>query len=129
VFRIIKRDGVPLAHDGRPGTRQPIHAPTTLHPQWRRQGHEETLSALTGLQRAGKIRAFGASTFPAYRIVQAQWAAREHHLRSYVTEQPSYSILQRGIETHVLPVTEQVGLKGLWRLVGHGRGRLVDRDR
>jgi aryl-alcohol dehydrogenase-like predicted oxidoreductase len=28
----------------------------------------------------------------------------------YVTEQPSYSILQRGIETHVLPVTEQYGL-------------------
>ena len=32
---------------------------------------EETLSALTDLQRAGKIRYFGSSTFPAYRIVQA----------------------------------------------------------
>jgi aryl-alcohol dehydrogenase-like predicted oxidoreductase len=71
---------------------------------------EETLSALTDLQRAGKIRYFGSSTFPAYRIVQAQWAARESHLSRYATEQPSYSILQRGIETHVLPVTEQYGL-------------------
>ncbi|GAA4608145.1 aldo/keto reductase [Actinoallomurus liliacearum] len=71
---------------------------------------EETLSALTDLQRAGKIRYFGSSTFPAYRIVQAQWAARENHLSRYVTEQPSYSILQRGIEAHVLPVTEQYGL-------------------
>ncbi|MZE80754.1 aldo/keto reductase [Streptomyces xinghaiensis] len=71
---------------------------------------EETLSALTDLQRAGKIRYFGSSTFPAHRIVQAQWAAREHRLSRYVTEQPSYSILQRGIETHVLPVTEQYGL-------------------
>ncbi|MEU9306673.1 aldo/keto reductase [Streptomyces sp. NPDC048256] len=71
---------------------------------------EETLSALTDLQRAGKIRHFGSSTFPAHRIVQAQWAAREHHLSRYVTEQPSYSILQRGIETHVLPVTEEYGL-------------------
>jgi aryl-alcohol dehydrogenase-like predicted oxidoreductase len=71
---------------------------------------EETLSALTDLQRAGKIRYFGSSTFPAYRIVQAQWAAREYHLSRYVTEQPSYSILQRGIETHVLPVTGQYGL-------------------
>ncbi|MDK1349209.1 aldo/keto reductase [Streptomyces sp. 378] len=71
---------------------------------------EETLSALTDLQRAGKICYFGSSTFPAYRIVQAQWAAREHRLSRYVTEQPSYSILQRGIETHVLPVTEQYGL-------------------
>ncbi|HEX3788664.1 MAG TPA: aldo/keto reductase [Pseudonocardiaceae bacterium] len=71
---------------------------------------EETLSALTDLQRAGKIRHFGSSTFPAYRIVQAQWAAREHHLSRYVTEQPPYSILQRDIENDVLPVTEQYGL-------------------
>jgi aryl-alcohol dehydrogenase-like predicted oxidoreductase len=71
---------------------------------------EETLSTLTDLQRAGKIRYFGSSTFPAYRIVQAQWAARENHLGRCVTEQPSYSILQRGIETHVLPVTEEYGL-------------------
>ncbi|MGX1274289.1 aldo/keto reductase [Streptomyces phaeoluteigriseus] len=71
---------------------------------------EETLSALTDLQRAGKIRYFGSSTFPAYRIVQAQWASREHRLGRYVTEQPSYSVLQRGIENHVLPVTEQYGL-------------------
>lgn len=71
---------------------------------------EETLSALTDLQRAGKIRYFGSSTFPAYRIVQAQWAARENRLGRYVTEQPSYSMLQRGIETHVLPVAEEYGL-------------------
>jgi aryl-alcohol dehydrogenase-like predicted oxidoreductase len=75
-----------------------------------RTSDEETLSALTDLQRAGKIRYFGSSTFPAYRIVQAEWAAREHHLGRYVTEQPSYSILQRGAETHVLPVTEEYGL-------------------
>ncbi|GGV34669.1 aldo/keto reductase [Streptomyces griseoflavus] len=73
-------------------------------------GDEETLSALTDLQRAGKIRYFGSSTFPAYRIVQAQWAARDLRLGRYVTEQPSYSILQRGIEAHVLPVTEEYGL-------------------
>lgn len=73
-------------------------------------GDEETLSALTDLQRAGKIRYFGSSTFPAHRIVQAQWAAREHRLSRYVTEQPSYSLLQRGIEAHVLPVTEEYGL-------------------
>lgn len=71
---------------------------------------EETLSALTDLQRAGKIRYFGSSTFPAYRIVEAQWAAREHRLGRYVTEQPSYSLLQRGVESHVLPVTERYGL-------------------
>ncbi|WP_412026414.1 aldo/keto reductase [Deinococcus yunweiensis] len=71
---------------------------------------EETLSALTDLQRSGRIRYFGSSTFPAYRIVQAQWTARQHHLGRYVTEQPSYSILQRGIEADVLPVTQEYGM-------------------
>ncbi len=47
--------------------------------------------------------------------MQAQSAAREHHLSRYVTEQPSYSILQRGIEAHVLPVTEEYGLGVLVR--------------
>ncbi|GAA1953028.1 aldo/keto reductase [Kitasatospora viridis] len=71
---------------------------------------EETLAALTDLQRAGKIRSFGSSTYPAHRIVQAQWAAREHRLGRFTTEQPSYSILQRGAEAHVLPVAEEYGL-------------------
>lgn len=71
---------------------------------------DETLSALTDLQRAGKIRYFGSSTYPAHRIVEAQWAAKENHLSRFTTEQPPYSILQRGIESHVLPVTEQYGM-------------------
>jgi aryl-alcohol dehydrogenase-like predicted oxidoreductase len=71
---------------------------------------DETLSALTDLQRAGKIRYFGSSTFPAHRVVQAQWAAREHALSRYVSEQPNYSILQRGVEGHVLPVAEEYGM-------------------
>ena len=71
---------------------------------------EETLSTLTDLQRAGKIRYFGSSTFPAYRIVEGQWAARERNLGRYVTEQLNYSILNRGAETDVLPVTENHGL-------------------
>ena len=35
----------------------------------------ETLSALSDLVRTGKVRAIGASTFPAELIVEAQWAA------------------------------------------------------
>ncbi|MEU3601084.1 aldo/keto reductase [Streptomyces sp. NPDC006798] len=71
---------------------------------------EETLAALTDFRRAGKIRYFGTSTFPAYRLVQSQWAAREHRLGRYVTEQPSYSILQRGAEAEILPLAQEYGL-------------------
>ncbi len=71
---------------------------------------EETLSALTDLQRAGKIRYFGSSTFPAHEVVEGQWIAKERGLSRYVTEQPPYSILVRGVERDLLPVAQQHGL-------------------
>jgi aryl-alcohol dehydrogenase-like predicted oxidoreductase len=71
---------------------------------------EETLGALTDLQRQGKIRVFGSSTFPAHEIVEAQWVAERRGLGRFVSEQPPYSILVRGIETDVLPVAEKYGM-------------------
>jgi aryl-alcohol dehydrogenase-like predicted oxidoreductase len=68
---------------------------------------EETLSALTDLRQQGKIRAFGSSTFPAHEVVEAQWVAEKHGLGRFVTEQPPYSILVRGIEADLLPVAER----------------------
>jgi aryl-alcohol dehydrogenase-like predicted oxidoreductase len=71
---------------------------------------EEMLSALTDLQRQGKIRAFGSSTFPAHQIVEAQWTAQQRALGRFVTEQPPYSLLVRGIEADVLPVAQRYGM-------------------
>ena len=71
---------------------------------------EETLGALTDLQRQGKIRVFGSSTFPAHEIVEAQWVAERRGLGRFVSEQPPYSILVRGIETDMLPVAEKYGM-------------------
>ena len=71
---------------------------------------EETLSALTDLQRQGKIRAFGSSTFPAHLMVEAQWKSQSRALGRFVTEQPPYSILVRGIEADVLPTAQKYGM-------------------
>ncbi|MGW7379101.1 aldo/keto reductase [Streptomyces sp. NPDC054794] len=71
---------------------------------------EETLSALTDLVRAGKVRAVGTSSFPASDIVEAQWVAERRGLVRFRTEQPTYSILNRGIEREVLPVCERYGM-------------------
>src|SRR6202142_2024124 len=71
---------------------------------------EETLSALTDLMRAGKVRAIGSSTFPASQIVEAQWVAEGRGLARFRTEQPPYSILNRGIEREVLPACERYGM-------------------
>lgn len=71
---------------------------------------EETLSALTDLMRAGKVRAIGSSTFPASDMVEAQWVAERRGLARFRTEQPPYSILSRGIEREVLPVAQKYGM-------------------
>jgi aryl-alcohol dehydrogenase-like predicted oxidoreductase len=71
---------------------------------------EETLSALTDLVRAGKIRAFGSSTFPAERIVEAHWASEKRGFERLRAEQPPYSILNRSIEAAVLPTTQRYGM-------------------
>ncbi|MFJ9480684.1 aldo/keto reductase [Streptomyces mirabilis] len=74
---------------------------------------EETLSALTDLVRAGKVRAIGTSSFPASDIVEAQWVAERRGLMRFRSEQPTYSVLNRGIEREVLPVCERYGMGAL----------------
>jgi aryl-alcohol dehydrogenase-like predicted oxidoreductase len=71
---------------------------------------EETLSALTDLIRSGKVRAIGTSGMPASDMVEAQWVAERRGLQRFHTEQPTYSILSRGIETEVLPVAQRYGM-------------------
>jgi aryl-alcohol dehydrogenase-like predicted oxidoreductase len=71
---------------------------------------DETLSALSDLIRSGKVRAIGASTFPAELIVEAQWAADKRGHRRFLTEQPRYSILTRTIEAAVLPTAQRYGM-------------------
>ncbi len=71
---------------------------------------DETLGALTDLVRVGKVRYLGHSAFPASTIVDAQWIARDRGRERFVTEQPTYSILTRGIENEVLPVCQRYGM-------------------
>jgi aryl-alcohol dehydrogenase-like predicted oxidoreductase len=71
---------------------------------------EETLSVLTDLVRAGKIRAFGCSTFPAEDIVEAYHVAERRGLGKFRTEQPPYSLLARGIERSLLPTTQRLNM-------------------
>jgi aryl-alcohol dehydrogenase-like predicted oxidoreductase len=71
---------------------------------------EETLGALTDLQRAGKIRYFGSSTFPGWQIVEAHWVAERRGLSRFRSEQPPYSIFVRHIELDVLPVAQGSGM-------------------
>jgi aryl-alcohol dehydrogenase-like predicted oxidoreductase len=88
---------------------------------------DETLSALSDLVTAGKIRAFGSSTFPADYIVEAQWAAERGGRHRFLSEQPRYSILNRSLETAVLPTAERYGM-GVLTYGPLGSGWLSGRD-
>jgi aryl-alcohol dehydrogenase-like predicted oxidoreductase len=71
---------------------------------------DETLGALSDLVRAGKVRYVGSSTFSPSEIVEAQWVAQRRGRERFVTEQPPYSMLVRGIEREMLPVAENYGM-------------------
>jgi aryl-alcohol dehydrogenase-like predicted oxidoreductase len=82
---------------------------------------EETLSALSDLIHSGKVRVIGSSTMPASDIVEAQWVAERRGLERFRTEQPPYSILDRGIEAEVLPVAQRYGMGTLvWSPLAQG---------
>ncbi|WP_426937257.1 aldo/keto reductase [Brevibacterium sp. LE-L] len=82
---------------------------------------EETLSALTDLQREGKIIDFGTSTFPAHTVVEAQWVAKDRGLARPATEQVSYSIFQRAVEADLFPIAQKHGLGILvWSPLANG---------
>ena len=94
---------------------------------------DETLSALSDLVRAGKIRYFGASKVPASQIVEAQWIADRRGHGHFRTEQPPYSLLTRAIEYDVLPTCQRHGmgvmtyspLAGGWLSGKYRKGREV----
>ncbi|WP_104087727.1 aldo/keto reductase [Arthrobacter sp. GMC3] len=81
-----------------------VHRPSAL------MDVEETLGALTDLVHQGKVRYIGSSSYSGSQIVEAQLASREGRLARFVTEQPPYSILVRGIEEDILPTTQRHGM-------------------
>jgi aryl-alcohol dehydrogenase-like predicted oxidoreductase len=71
---------------------------------------DETLGALSDLVHAGKVRYLGSSTFQPSEIVEAQWAAERRSRERFVSEQPPYSMLVRGVEADVLGTCQRHGM-------------------
>jgi aryl-alcohol dehydrogenase-like predicted oxidoreductase len=72
---------------------------------------EETLGALDHAVSSGKARYVGVSNFCGWRLAQAATWQRAIPARSpIVSNQVSYSLLQRGIEREVLPACAALGV-------------------
>ncbi len=82
---------------------------------------DETLRALDDLVRAGKVRYLGTSTFAAWQVMEALWASKELGLNRFVTEQPPYHLLDRGIERELIPMARTHGIAILpWSPLARG---------
>jgi aryl-alcohol dehydrogenase-like predicted oxidoreductase len=101
-----------------------VHAPDPDVPL------EDTLEALDDLVRAGKVRALGASNYPAWLLA---WAVRTqdcHGWAPFAVLQAQYSLVERSVEIELLPFCRSAGIPLTpWGPLGggfltgrHGRG-------
>src|SRR3954454_9824363 len=79
---------------------------------------EETMEALTEVVRAGKARWLGFSEWAAEKIEQA---VQLPGVEKFVSSQPQYSLLWRGPERDVIPVSKANGISQIvWSPLAQG---------
>jgi 1-deoxyxylulose-5-phosphate synthase len=79
---------------------------------------EETMEALTEVVRAGKARYIGFSEWPAEKIAEATDLA---DVEKFVSSQPQYSMIWRGIERDVIPYCAEHGISQIvWSPLAQG---------
>ena len=113
-----------------------VHAPDAETPI------EETLRALDDLVGSGKVRYVGHSNFAAWQLADADWTARTERLARPISAQMHYNLLNRVIQSEVIPACRAHGLglipyfplesgflTGKYRPGGDGRGRLAESAR
>ena len=92
-----------------------VHAPDPAVPL------EDSLAALDGLVRAGKVRALGASNFPAWLLAWAVALQDREGWAPFISLQPQYSLVERSAELELLPLCRAAGLGVLpWGPLGAG---------
>ena len=92
-----------------------VHAPDPKVPL------EDSLAALNELVQAGKVRALGASNFPAWLLAWAVSIQDREGWAPFVSLQPQYSLVERSAELELLPFCRAAGLGVLpWGPLGAG---------
>lgn len=71
---------------------------------------EETMEALNGLIKAGKVRAIGASAMYGYQFYNMQLVARDHGWAQFQSMENHYNLLYREDERELIPICKQMGV-------------------
>jgi len=71
---------------------------------------EESLEALDGLVRSGKVRYIAASNYAAWQLTQMLWLTEKNDWQPIAAVQPMYNLLARGIEPELVPMCRKFGL-------------------
>jgi len=81
-----------------------MHMPDPLTPI------DETLEALSSLVESGMVRYIGCSNFAGWQIADAEWTSGTRGLQRFVSAQNHYNLVERSIETEIIPSCEKFGL-------------------
>lgn len=82
---------------------------------------EETVRALDDLVRAGDILYTGISDSPAWVVARAQTYCEQRALTPFAVVQAPYSLIDRGVETELLPAVDAFGLTfTAWSVLARG---------
>src|SRR5271165_982291 len=82
---------------------------------------EETMEALDGLVRSGKVRYLGCSNFSGWHMMKAMEVARRDRRVPFVSEQIHYTLQAREAEYELLPIAVDQGLGVLvWSPIAGG---------
>lgn len=71
---------------------------------------EETMEALHGLVKSGKVRALGASAMYGYQFYNMQLAARDNGFTPFVSMQNHYNPFYREDERELIPLCKQMNV-------------------
>jgi aryl-alcohol dehydrogenase-like predicted oxidoreductase len=71
---------------------------------------EETLAAMDGLVRSGKVLHIGVSNYAAWQVARMLWICERRGWRAPSVVQPMLNLVARGIETEMLPFCREFGL-------------------
>lgn len=81
-----------------------VHMPDTTTPI------EETLRTLDNLIKDGKVRYIACSNFAAWQVDESLWNSRVNNLESFTVVQSQYNLLERRIESELVPCCEHYGI-------------------